>query len=272
MNVKTWPHEHTMSEGEDALRGRLQGRAFTLTRVNASWLHVQLHDEEERERPAHIIVGVEDSARTIRFIPSLGPLPLLIFPKTRLLCPPQNTLPVVLSLPLYLRMGIGSGQRFALVSELEPPCMMRALYGPVDAGRLCRSIHSDIAFTQDEAREAYHASQPPHDDEDGTLHLAPKPACLALKIYNAMSEPLEISKIMIPVELLSLYQGADGTPQTTSMKMRLFGQQEAEISSDKIPEHTTPIADMNGTMPSPSRGSWMFSHSYRNKTGLEFGF
>lgn len=297
-DTRTWPIDVALRE-RGARRLNFLGRPLTLERVGVGSLRYSVGDKPGEQ----YVVGVSESADTLRFIPALGASPLLIFPQTRLICPADATLDVVLAVPVYLQLGIGQGSRFAQIDEIAPPKMTRALYGPVDSGRLCRSVRSVVYAELEDAIQATGMQPLPQvestqrlaalpvgvarfvdEDEEGR---APKEerakelelllagsltSFLQLRIRNASDAHREVTKIMVPTEILNLYQ-REGSLLTSRLTMKLLSAQEAEISAEGSPASgAVQIAELDGKTVAQDRRTLLFLHSYKAKTGLEFGF
>lgn len=291
-----WPIDVALRE-HGGRRLNFLGRPMMLERLAPGVLRYRVGEGPGEQ----FVVGVSESADTLRFIPALGATPLLIFPQTRLMCPVDVTLEVVLAVPVYLRLGIGKDARFAQIDEIAPPKMTRALYGPVDAGRLCRSVRSAVYATLEDAEAQTGA--PPLPQVESTQRLAALPpssarfveeveagappagvsglerllagsltSFLQLRIRNVSDAHREITKIMVPTEILNLYQ-RKGTLLTSRLTMKLLSAQEAEISAEGPPaEGSSQIVELDGKTIAQDRRTLLFLHSYRAKTGLEFGF
>ena len=254
------------------------GKPLHVERVNPTTLRYRHGDDAGTTR----LIGVSETADKLRFVPSLGPIPLLIFPNTQLLCPAASTVRCVLRLPLHLQIGIGDKAGVKKVDEIAPPSVSHALYGPVDSGVLCTSIHSLNGTSIDEVERE--AAERPEDmlpiarplDSHAQASSEARREMVAytyLRARNKTEEPLMVTKVMIPAGVMSMYQ-ADAHTHTNEVSMRLMSAQEAELDFLKCPApSTTPLADLQGnrTDTSPTKRHF-FSHSYRSKTGLEFGF
>ncbi len=295
--VKTWPIEVALRE-RGARRLNFLGRPLILERLAPGSLRYSLGDKPNEQ----YVVGVSESADTLRFIPALGATPLLIFPQNKLMCPVDVALDVVLAVPVYLRLGIGKGDHFAQIDEIAPPRMTRALYGPVDAGRVCRSVRTAVYASLDDAEretglqplpmvestqrmqalppgsarfaDEGEEGRPPQSGDKGLdLLLAGSLTCfLQLRIRNASDAHREVTKVMVPTEILNLYQ-REGVLLTSRLTMKLLSAHEAEISAEGPPaEGAQQIAELDGKTVAQDRRTLLFLHSYRAKTGLEFGF
>ena len=202
------------------------------------------------------LIGVQDSATTLRLIPTLGPLPLLVFVRPTLRCAPGRSLIVELDIPLYLTLGVGAhSTHFTPVHEVSPTGVRRAVYGPVDAGVICRSVYTHAA-TELHTRDA--------DDFSARLRLS---------VQNAAQTTLEVTKIMLPIEHLSLFQHPTEGITAGAVRMKLLGPKDAELDFSPSPtKDTVPVLGLNGERNERSRAPLLFTYTYKNKTGLEYGF
>jgi hypothetical protein len=255
----------------------LDGKTLRVDRINPTTLRYKFGDDEKQTR----LVGVSETATKLRFVPTLGPLPLLIFPNVQLLCPAGATLRCVLRLPLHVQVGVDDKTGFRLIDEIVPPTASKALYGPVDSGVLCTSIHApNAASVEDVERENAQAQGTlpilaplTGDGEDAAKEPRQLVTYTYLRVRNKTEEPLLVTKVMIPAGVISLYQGAHHT-HTNEVSMRLLSAQEAELEFLSCPvAETAPLPDLRGhrTDSSPKK-PYFFSHTYRSKTGLEYGF
>ena len=257
------------------------GKALTVERLNPSTLRYQYGDDPGEAR----LIGVSETTDLLRFVPTLGPIPLLIFPNTHLLCPAGSTARCYLRLPLHLQVGVGEAKSVKRIADLTPPTVSRALYGPVDAGTLCTSIHAnnapEINHLEESFGESAHAqlaTRPievpaaPADTEDVVFERELF-AYTLLRARNTTEEPLEVSKIMVPAATVGLFHNGSHI-LTNEVVMRLRSEQEAELDFRNCPDSSaSAICDLQGrrSETAPQR-THFFSHTYRSKTGLEFGF
>ena len=167
---------------------------------------------------------------------------------------------------------------FELLVELPPKRSSKALYGPVDAGRLCRSVRSQPYISIAQACAEVYPVSTKGEEESGIeppdeVWLAdPPPLIMPMQIENTTQEPLEVSKIMVPLELIGMYQDHEAL-LSGAMRMRLLSAQEAELSYVGAPtQEARAVQDLRGELMSPASRVQLFAHSYRNKTGLDFGF
>lgn len=264
----TWPVDRALPErGGAPLELTVQGRRIGMSRVGPE--HLSYRPEAGADE---VLVGVEESASIARFIPTMGPLPLLAFPRSRLLCPGRGQLSVWLVVSIYVELGVGRPDApLQAVDAFAPPRVPRALYGPVDNGTICRSAHSPVAVDLERARAQLDTLG---EDEPGPHPqlVAPSPALLPLEIQNTTEAPLEVSKIMLPRNLFGLYEH-EGDLLMGRYRMTLLGPQEAQLSFQGAPvEGSSPIHDLSGQPVEPELKPLLFVHTYRTKTGLEFGF
>lgn len=267
----SWPWDIALGS-EAAVDLEVFGQPLSVQRLDPVTLQYRYGDAPARSQ----LVGVSETTDTLRFVPSLGPIPLLVFPHTPLLCSGDTTAQVLLRLPLHLQVGVGRDSQIKRVDELVPESVSKALYGPVDAGVICTSIHAangpSLAMVDRVAREVDLEQTPdvvhgPGEEEH------PLVAYTRLKVRNSTAEPLRVTKIMIPADTISLYQ-AGGRIYTSEVSMRLLSAQEAELEFLTCSaDGATPLPDLAGhrTDMSPKK-KFMFSHDYRSKTGLEYGF
>ncbi len=272
-----WPWDIELSRGA-TISTEIFGQMLRVERINATTLGYQFGDEAANAR----LIGVSETAQCLRFVPSLGPIPLLVFPEHQLLCPAKSTARCVLSLPLHLQVGIVEESGTKKIDEIPPPTISKALYGPVDAGTICTSVHApNGASIEDVQREAAlrdwtHAPlarpvapemEASPEDERSLM------AYTYLRTRNNTDEPLVVTKFMVPAGVVSLYQAGRLT-HTNEVSMRLLSAQEAELDFMRCPvADCVPLHNLNGerTDTTPKRRH-IFSHAYRSKTGLEFGF
>lgn len=271
-----WPWDVDLANGA-SVAVELYGQELRISRVNATTLRYQMGDDADAAR----LIGVSETAEKVRFVPTLGPIPLLIFPRYQLLCPVSSTVRCVLRLPLHVQVGIVDKGGVKKLDEIAPPVVSKALYGPVDSGVICTSIHAlngpaieDIEREVDSFAEAAHPVAR-RLDADGQAHGEPRSlvAYTYLRARNKTEEPLSVTKVMVPAGVASMYQ-AGSHIHTNEVSMRLLSAQEAELDFLKCPvPDIVALADLNGerTDTSPKKRHF-FAYAYRSKTGLEFGF
>ncbi len=272
-----WPWDIDLA-GQARVTVDVCGRMLSVERLGKHTLRYQLGDDPANAR----LVGVSETDDLLRFVPTLGPMPLLVFPETPLLGPAGSTVRCVMRLPLHLQVGVGTQQSMKRVDELVPPGVSKALYGPVDAGTICTSIRAPNSTSVEAIEELDALPRTPgsqttcHAVEDSRPASATRRELVAythLRARNKTDEPLTISKVMIPAQDVSLYQ-AGGHTHTNEVSMRLSSAQEAEIDFLKCPvSDATGLVDLNGarTDVDPKKRHF-FTYAYRSKTGLEYGF
>lgn len=267
--MASWPIDIELPPPGESLELAIQQRRICLKRSSDNQLELTGEDYDQG-----IVIGGSPDMTTVRFIPTLGGLPLLVFPKSRLLCPAHQSFTVAFAIPVYIVMGLGSGSGFTRVIEFPPPRVPRALYGPVDAGVICRSVHTEIYATLEKARAQTSISEETSSEADELHPLlwAPPLAVLMTMFENQTNTPLDITKVMAPQTQLTLYE-AKGDLLTNKLRMKLLGELEAELTSlGPASAEAVALTDLNGmpviTEPRPT----LFTHSYKQKTGLEFGF
>lgn len=259
----------------------VHGAPMRLAPLNATTLEYAHGDSDPK------VVGVSAEANVVRLVPTIGPQPLLVFPRRTLLCPANSMLKTVLRLPLFIRVGVGTTKDVREIAIIKPPSTSRALYGPVDAGALCTSVKSDVGVTIDGLRahaaddsisSATRVGQNSGDDpemsrEDSrSLSEHDLVAFADLTITNETDEPKEVAKVMIPHDQLVLFE-ADQVTRTSHLKMRLLSESEAELDFGPCPDtEASPIPDLRGRVPTSDGRKHLFDLTYRNKTGLEYGF
>jgi hypothetical protein len=251
----------------------LGGKALHVERVNPTTLRYRVGTNDKQTR----LVGVSETATKLRFVPTLGPIPLLIFPQVQLLCPAGSTVQCVLRLPLHVQVGVDDESGFRRIDEIVPASVSKALYGPVDSGVLCTSIHAPTAASIDEFEDRDQHSLPMlgrvSDDQSTSPQTHELVTHTRFRVRNETEEPLLVTKIMIPAGVMSLFQDAHRT-HTNEVTMGLLSAQEAELEFLKCPiDDTTPLPDLGGQRAdgAPTKPHF-FAHAYRSKTGLDFGF
>lgn len=272
-----WPWDIELARN-GSLALDIFGEPLCVERPNPTTLRYRHGDDPAQTR----LIGVSETATKLRFVPTLGPIPLLVFPNTQLLCPAASTVRCVLRLPLHLQIGVVDKAGTKKIDEITPPSVSRALYGPVDSGVLCTSIHSPNGASIDEVE--HEAAERAEDALPIARPLSPEAetspederelvAYTYLRARNKTEEPLMVTKVMIPAGALSMYQAGRHT-HTNEVSMRLMSAHEAELDFLKCPvPNTTPLPDLlgNRTDTTPAKRHF-FSHTYRSKTGLEYGF
>ncbi len=268
--MSIWPIDLPLPEPGEHTQTQVRGESLTLERHSPTHLDVTHGDGPVRR------IGISKSATTLRFIPHPGTMPLLNFLEPRLLCPSHTMLDVVITVDLLTRMGVSDGQSFAHLLDLGNDVHSKALYGPVDTGILCRSIHTPHYASLEHCRKAHDFGEDTNESGDSTSHplLTHLPmAMVHISIHNTTHAPLEVSKIMLPTELMGVYQQGEHI-YLGKLAMNLTGPQEAELDYGGPPrvDKISPVHDLNDHPMVPARKSFLFVHSYRNKTGLDFGF
>ena len=278
--MSSWPLDVTY-DGQNPVSLLIHGDPVTLTPLDATTLEFAVEDDADPK-----LVGVSDASSIVRLVPSVGPNPLLVFPQRSLLCPANSKLKTVIELPLFVQIGVGTPRDVREIAQLKAPTTSRALYGPVDAGVLCTSVRSNVGVSIDDllrSRPGQESSLVSTSDGDEP-EISPKSegavrvssdeltAYASLTISNRTAEPREVGKVMIPQDLLGLFE-ADGLIRTSHLKMQLLGEQEAELDFGTCPDpEARPIADLHGRERTTDGRKHLFDLSYRNKTGLEYGF
>lgn len=201
------------------------------------------------------IVGLPQRSSRLRVVPDMGPLPLLLLPDRGIICSRRSSIKVYLSAPLYLKVGAGSHDELVSLADIPPIGIKRALYGPVDAGVICRA-----------ARCAVETSSPSDPPSQRAL------AYLALTIENKTGEPLEVNRLMIPLSMAGIHQDGVRT-WLGAYQLRLLSAVDAELTYLGAPAPGYEVvADLAGKPLTPLTRPVLFTHTYRAKTGLEFGF
>ncbi|MFU8805326.1 MAG: hypothetical protein ACNA8W_16055 [Bradymonadaceae bacterium] len=270
--MQKWPVNIRLEANADLTIG-LFGKPLYIRRLQGSTLSCSL-DVPTSER----LVGIHESADTLQFVPELGERALLIFPRPTLLCPALLKLTVYIELPLFLQMSVGKGAHFDLIDGYTPPTVAKGIYGPVDAGIVCTSMKGRCApsietLTQRRLEEEDgHRSELSYEIDDGETRRETLVAYCRLEVVNTTDAPLEITKIMLPANQLSLYQNGDQL-LTNHVRMRLLSKQEAELSMLGAPDPPAKILQSGTRSPSTlDKGVQIFSFAYRSKTGLDYGF
>lgn len=288
-----WPIDIPFASGT-SLKLQAFGEDLLFERINASRLTYTFGKPESKR-----LVAVADKATIIRFLPTLGERALLFFPETKFLCPAGLELRTIFPLPVHLHIGVGTPTDVRLIEDLAPPTTTRALYGPVDSGIICTSVRARTApsitdylnsHTDEGTKvpEFHFGSKLPNDDPSvaepsdatnaGTTNASNKIrfnqliAYATITIINTTNEPLEVSKIMIPYNALSLYQ-TNSYLLCNEIQMRLLSRLEAEITPGDCPDpKAKPVDQGQGRFAVVDRRPHIFAYAYRSKTGLDYGF
>ena len=238
----------------------IQGTPWTIDRPGPTHLHYTLSPPGAAEKPH--LVGIRESATHLRIIPHLGQDSWLLFPTQQFVCPAQSELRVVLLAPLCLEVGVGSLEGgFKSLGVFLPARSSRALYGPVDSGTLCRAIHTEVHRTMAEV-----PGEVAHDSRE----IRGPQALMNLSVRNNTTEVLEVSKVMIPPTILGLYAQEERV-HTSLVSMQLLSAQSAEIHA-QFPPKVNSLTDIQGRPLLGQSKITLFTHSYKTKTGLDFGF
>lgn len=199
-------------------------------------------------------VALPLAAKTLMFGPALGPLPYLLFPSPTLVLPSGTEIVRTFRVPLHLDLA-AAGSADARLRTIAPIGLTRSLYGPVDAGTICWSVRNDGDVSMElriggEVRDLS--------------------AQVRLSCDNQSSTQVDVSRIMIPTDMVGLYQVATGL-RLSDVTMTVVGESDAELTM-KSAEGGRALIDVVGQTISPVRRSFAFSHTYRNRTGLDYGF
>ncbi len=291
--MHSWPIDISFANGTH-VKLRAFDERLTLKRIHPTTLTYTVGDpgaKRHGESESTRLVAIAPSANIVRFVPTLGERALLIFPKTKFLCPAGLEFRTVFQIPVHLHIGVGTATDIRLVEDLAPPSITRALYGPVDSGTICTSVRArtatDIAsylsYKPDEGEPfipvpEFHFGNMESDDASQSMTASDSTkvkqlvAYASVKITNVTNEPLEVSKIMIPYNALSLFQ-TDKYLLCNEIQMRLLSRHEAEITSGDCPDPTAkPIDQGHGRFAIVDRRPHIFAYAYRSKTGLDYGF
>lgn len=292
--MHSWPIDISFENGSH-VKLRAFDEDLTLRRIHPTTLTYTFGERTTRrqgEPESTRLVAIAPNADIVRFAPTLGERALLVFPKTKFLCPAGLELRTVFQIPVHLHIGVGTSSDIRLVEDLAPPTITRALYGPVDSGTICTSVRTrtaaDIASylahepDENEAKipEFHFGNEPdqaPHNEETPTQTVRTSKvnklfAYASVKITNVTNEPLEVSKIMIPNNALSLYQ-TDKYLLCNEIQMRLLSRLEAEITPGDCPDPSAKAVDQGqGRFAIVDRRPHIFAYAYRSKTGLDYGF
>ncbi|MBA2661126.1 MAG: hypothetical protein H0U74_02430 [Bradymonadaceae bacterium] len=284
-----WPVNIPIKE-DGGIALEVFGQELSLSRVHPTTLSYSLG-----EGAATRLVAVSENANIVRFVPTLGERALLIFPRSKLLCPAGLSIRVVFALPVHLHLGVGTEADMRLVDDIAPPTITRSLYGPVDAGLICTSVRAIAAMSINQLRDEASDECAPElrfgeDIELADIEIGDDPqmsdagdelpqsirnelvAYMFLRVHNTTELPLEVSKVMVPINTLSLYQTRDYL-LSNEIHLRLLSRQEAEISSGTCPDvDGVPIDLGQGRFAVPDRRPHLFAYAYRSKTGLDYGF
>ena len=266
--MTAWPIDIALPPVGQSARHTLYGELFELTRQSETLLEL-CQGEHERHR-----VGINQSATTLRFIPYPGELPLLNLLDPKVLCPAKTQLELVLTPCLNLRVGVGHEESFVHLTDVAPKRQGRALYGAVDTGVLCTSLKTPHYTSFEEADRAQRGESRLRFTVNGVATSREGAvAFTALRIVNTTPAPLEVSKVMLPLDMLGLY-GASGRLYASRLAIKLLGPLEAQLEYLGPPaiERIKPLRDLYGAPMATSKKSFFFLHTYRTKTGLDFGF
>jgi hypothetical protein len=212
--MSTWPLDLKYPP-ETPLVIDVYGQSITITPLDATTLEFNQGDASNSK-----IVGVSENASIVRFVPTLGPHPLLVFPRRTLLCPANSQLKTVIDLPLFTKVGVGTARDIREITEIKSPLTSRALYGPVDSGVLCTSIKSNVGVSIRDLRgddePSTLAARSSGDDPEisagrGRGHRLTEQdltAYVNVTVSNQTDKPLEVAKIMIPFPQRVVHQAA----------------------------------------------------------------
>ena len=225
------------------------------------------------------LAALPETYNNLVFLPSFGDRPLLVFPRPQLLCPADLTLEVNLAIPLFLRLCVETEDKEHLLLQWTPPSTSLGAYGPVDQATICTSCRCPViplAYALSGAEPAVLASLLQWTSPGVESRQLPLWAHLPLTIRNQTTEPLEVSKVMVPTSSLTLFQSTDpGKPGlfTNELTLKLMGTQEAELISENKPREKGDYKVVAGRAPLPTeRRPHLFLYNYKAKTGLEHGF
>lgn len=240
-----WPLELDLKDGQ-SYDGTLYGRPLALERRG---MRLALgYDEHDW------LVGIPENTQRLRLGPSLGPAPFLVFPTPPLVVPGGESIEQTFRVPLHLELA-AVAETSVRLRELRPATLTRSLYGPVDGGAICWTVKA-------------------LDEGVACLQLAGKTgdltASLSATIENHTTHGHDVSKIMLPVDLIGLYDRS-GELFISDVQMVLLGDTEAELTMES-PAKARAMNNVLGVPIRPTRRSFALSHTYRNKTGLEYGF
>lgn len=264
-----WPIDLALPEPGEHYTHHVHGEDLSVARHSPTHLDVTYGTHTQ------LRVGIDKSATTLRFIPHPGAQPLLNFLEPRLLCPARSHIDVVITVELHTRMGVGRDEQFVHLIDMGLRQQPKALYGPVDAGIICRSIHTPHYASLEQCRHEHDFGEETSDSLD-TAHPVLTHAPMAMvhvSLSNVTTLPLEVSKIMVPLELIGLYQHQDHL-YMGRLTMKLVGPHEAELDYAGPPDikGVEPLRSLDNSAMIPAKKTFLFVHNYRTKTGLDFGF
>ncbi len=237
-----WPLQIDLPESLE-IKGSAYGHHITMVRRGDS-LALCVGDQSWN-------VGLPSRAKQIRLGPTLGDLPFLIFPHPSVIVAPEAEVTLEVEVPLHLDLAAGGSR----LRTLAPLGLARALYGPVDDGKLCWSVHENAAVLT-ELRIGGQA---------GRLS-----AVAAVTCHNRSTAPVEVTRIMVPQDMVGLYDGEDRI-HLSDVTMTIVGDAEAELTIEPANGGRL-LTDVLGLPIEPARRAFAFSHTYQTRTGLEYGF
>ena len=195
--------------------------------------------------------GLPANGRKVLMGPALGERPFLLLPDPTLIVPAHSHLVVDFTIPMHLDIAVDDVR----VRTVAPPALSRALYGPVDSGVICWSIRP-LEPTFVELRIA-----------GVTQQLGAK---LRVSCENKSDAPVDVSRVMVPFDMVGLY-ATKTELRLSDVTMAILGEAVAELTMEP-PTGATILADVTGEPITPTRRIFAFSHTYRNRTGLDYGF
>ncbi len=193
-------------------------------RVSGDWMLAR--DESDEARPEQqvrkilsIPIGLEwkrwalnQTAKEIRFWPSLPDKPVVVKTKIPVIVPPNTSIELYINIPVWLEVSVSQGDEYYTLDNLVPSRLSNTWYGTLFEGQLCYAIKS-------RARRAL------EDLDNDPL----RAACL-FRINNQSNDPLPIEKIRILPEHLGLFQSLERLG-TSSVTVDFRGQDRgSEIS------------------------------------------
>jgi hypothetical protein len=149
----------------------------------------------------------------LAFRPALADRPVVVRPRQPVFILPGQQITLYISTPVWIRVEAGDPPR--LLQEVPVMRLSDTWFGPsTREGELCYAARTHARHALDE------------------LPLRPHRAVTPVRIHNRADSHLPIEKLSLPVPLLSLFGGADGSLWTEGVNLTRTA--ESELASMKI--------------------------------------